>query len=508
MVINYFRETIMSYITVTAPILSIDETIIKPTIKAATDFLSKAIQLPKGLATDVVDYTSVLKNDGSKVKLATTDRMVYSSTNIIVNDSVQVNDINYNTGRYALFEDTEVHAKIVAGTLQQEITITAEYTTQSLPTLVAWRNRYLALVNQNSIPTRFDATISYPLSNEALLIIDELNRVRNLVGGTTTTPYTYLGKHLADNHNVTVNGDRTAFAIEFMESLKGLELIYPVAVDEPSKDMGIYSVSLEFTFKATLPAIFTINYPIFIGGHPLGNGFIDKSLDYNKVARMTSGDEVTAYGLVVSRAEDYAASSTYGHVIPAYDSFKVDLTRFQQSVLVQAKLAIDKDKPQLVFNIEEFLTESGFKAHKDLTAFIMDDVSESMRPAQRAISLMIVRDGEVLTPDNYTVLPNSDVMATYDMDAFGDYHVVVAVDTYPANMGARKLAHFLLYPDLLNSYIMATTSMTKSELPKVGAVSNLLVYKDVLDQLTAHSTPTYSVAYNRELLYINHLLDK
>lgn len=463
--------------TIQLPLMSYEELVSEPIRKQILSLISGK--------TNYIDSSGAKKADANKISLINEAE----STVTINEDDWIDNYLNSNitalNDRYDLMSDETIGLSLKVADVTKELTINVSRRFPTRGDAIWWRNSMLGRLRDGMRTSAHDIHVAPCIPNNVLTVVEECRTRKATRNAESRGFMEYLLAISTTNISIDTNSTRGAVAISFPEVIKNVQFTYPAEAPKPILDNGEYVLEVEIKTIIKIPSALTLQYPNFIGGIQMPKTMVDTTLDVNAPfsdeTLDTSGyslDTLLTFNGGVN--PDY---KRYCYQLPSFESYTFPFERWQLSPIFQTRVDSELDNPRLVLNINDLFSKEfeslGFKLDPILLDYIIANRDSVCNPSRGVFSIVLLRNYEMMSSQYLYIDDKLNLMAMYDLDPIGNYHLCLVTPIQTAKISLDELPKAKHFPKLINSLIKHTNpSYPVEKLPIVDIVPDEYITPD------------------------------
>lgn len=441
---------------------SVDATIINPIVKQILRHIKDTWFFDNDVIIELTDHTGQLHPIGTAangelgVKFENTKRLTAEVVTRPNRDTAMAYPARTNTTP-PWWADDAIRAYSYLHRTKQNISLNLRYVAGSRGEVVAWQNFYQARISNGVSAENLSVSYEVVVPDIIPYTIQKIHATRELRAGYGDTFYDYMEGHAKQPYAIRQQEGSTKKTLVIRETQRNLGVVLPADNPEPSRQAGgAWEAQFTLELGVLIPTSVAFVYDEFIHNNLMPNGFYDATLDYNEVVRcgFDNGDYIERiWGALVDKKQPRYYMST-GYRFPAFDDTLVDLRMHQQNSVLQTRIMVDDANPKLIADLTTLADDCGVSLHPDLVPYLIAERDNLFKYGQSLFCLYVAEGGIARTSFRYSVTDEGLVVADYDLNPRGSYHLCLGInDDIPGLPQAAKM-NMCKYGNLVQAAIL------------------------------------------------------
>lgn len=412
-------------------------------------------------------------------------------------DSAISNTLTSLSYRHVVMEDKEIGLSLKFADIDREYTISISKRFSTRGEAIAWRNKLMGNLRDGTFNQTTDIAVAPCISNKVLTVVDECRKRKVLATGENVDFVPYLLDISIDTISMDTNAIGSDVAITFPELMENLVFSLPSRMPEPSLDSGKYLLDFDIQTIIKVPVSSLLTYPNFVGGKRLPKLLVDTSIDVNMdVANRGSGSVLA--GLVNWQGETTSHYRKYCYQLPAFEDYQFPFRKWGLTPLFQLRTAPSPEDTRLIINLNDIFNVSlaGYSIDPSILDYMVENKEVAAKPNDAAVAVVLMKGGDMVTPNLLYVDDYMCLRAKYDLDPLGDYHLVLVTHDSIVSMSENIFNTVKESQPLLNRLIKHCHPEVNYDALPTDSVVTIEKYRPIFEEIEKNKGITNSVTAN------------
>lgn len=331
-------------------------------------------------------------------------------------------------------------------------TLNFKYQTEDEGSANRWRNMMRMRLRQyrETIPLTFN--YSYPIPNEVIVLLNDVNNKKNAVAGTQLSLTDYFGTVRTPEvkYLINPNGTQGQWVVADSQALVDGYLDFDSAPEKGSKEKDDTTWTISFTLKFNMkkPTAVILNYPVLVYNQQVDKQFLFEDAIYPVEYKGNyRAHDLNAYVMnkFVPKRQIHGDPNK-GYVSPTYDDFNpMSDWEYTTPVLTQLVRVDPKNKKDLF----PLTAKSSWTIHPLLLEFAKGEGDRMFKPYASVIKLTLFEGDAITTKIPLHVDENLNITSAVDLNMKKTYHLRLSFVTKFSLLPPIAIERLRLNPKVL-----------------------------------------------------------
>jgi hypothetical protein len=353
-----------------------------------------------------------------------------------------------------IFRDDRIDTYIKPVYSSTEVTINFRYRAVDKVSATRWRDDIRTRLAMGREVNLHSFSYSYLVPPELIVILKELHRLRESVGGygEAFVPYFVANSTVRLTELANLSGDHKEWAIaETQGRVVGIFDFEGIPeLGSRDDDLGTWTISFSYKFKYEKPIECAMLYPTMIHGQLLSNKFLPDPLEYPN--QYSSKRPLSSSNLGFFETGVALTGVPQGYSIPSFDEFNPSYIPPSTLRIFTAAVTRDDVYPSFLFSLRELVE---IELDEDILEFLVGESAYLIKAYNSIFSLNIYANQSIMEPRSLMVDSDLDVHTTFVMNIRINYHVRLSVYTDLSLLTVEALRRLRRNGRVLNKILTA-----------------------------------------------------
>lgn len=367
--------------------------------------------------------------------------------------------------RRPVFADPRLGVYVEPQYHQMETTVSVTYRTPNYNAARVFVDRMRNRIDRDMSIMVHELQYEFPMPKEAIVILMEIHRLRELKGGYGETWKDWFYDCAAQNVDILTKMDGKEGLVSFKEKQVNVHGWFTDNnPPEPQKGQaGEYTVEFQYKYNYDRPANMRFIYPLMVHNSILPSKFrpawVSTRYEYLN-AQMSLVESYLDY----FRRENVTWDENLDGVrLPMYDSTRLPDNPMGYKCLLRALVQVDTENPRTLFNIKEL---GAYSLSEGLIEHLIANREDVTAHMENIFKIELIRNGHVLSHSAISLDEEGNLSTNFDMDVRSTYHVRLLVLHDLSILSSRGVESMSKSPEM-GLTLLSSLGVPDAHLPKV-----------------------------------------
>lgn len=355
---------------------------------------------------------------------------------------------------------------------QMETTVTVTYRTPNYNAARVFVDRMRNRIDRDMSIMTHELQYEFPMPREAIVILMELYRLRELKGGYGNTWKEWFYDCAAENVDVLTKMDGKGALVSFKEKQVNVHGWFTDNnPPEPQKGQaGEYTVEFQYKYNYDRPANMRFIYPMVVHNSIVPSKFRPAWVS-TRYEYLNAQMSVIESHLDYFRRENVTWDENIDGVkIPAYDDTRLPTVPMGYKCLLRALVQVDTANPRTLFNIKNL---GAYSLSEKLIEHLINNRDDITSHLENIFKIELIRDNHVLGYSALKLDEEGNLSTNFDLDVRSKYHVRLLV-MYDLSILTDKGVETMSKSPDMGLTLLTSLGVPKDNLPKVIGNNKLI----------------------------------